>query len=143
MICVMTLDTSLLAILMLAGWEWHPAAVAAFWLVFTTITGTYLSSNLLKVPKGAWFRQVCPCTATAAAAAAAAHAQGALRRSPTWTRGGLTCRCPGLLTMLQPLPLPLSLPALQPGAGHSSVAVDLPVALGSTKEAAVRQRQQN
>lgn len=100
-ICVMTLDTSLLAILMSAGWEWHPAAVAAFWLPFTAITATYLSSNLLKVPKGAWFRRVGPparpclngAPATAAAAAAATQRRAAL---------ALTCRCPGALAM--PLP---------------------------------------
>ena len=57
-IFVMTLDTSLLAIVMLTAWEWSAWGVGAFWLFFTFITSAYLSSNLEKVPKGAWFRCV-------------------------------------------------------------------------------------
>ncbi len=41
--------TSLVAILMLIGWQWHPAAVGAFWLVFTFIEASFLSSNMSKV----------------------------------------------------------------------------------------------
>ena len=114
-ICVMTLDTSLLAILMTAGWEWHPAAVSAFWLLFTAITGAYLSSNLLKVPKGAWFRQVCPCEQllqwhfAAAAATAAADSKRAQMRK--WRTELIRC-CPGVPTMPRPTPaLPLPAPA--------------------------------
>ena len=55
---VMTFDTSLLALVMLLCWEWPLWAVTSFWLPFTFITGTYLSSNLFKVPSGAWFRRV-------------------------------------------------------------------------------------
>ena len=32
------------------------AAVGAFWLFFTFVTGTFLSSNMSKIPEGAWFR---------------------------------------------------------------------------------------
>jgi hypothetical protein len=150
-ICVMTLDTSLLAILMTAGWEWHPAAVAAFWLLFTAITGAYLSSNLFKVPKGAWFRQVCPsnrcitllCCAAAVAVAAtdAKCAQvpqfdSGEQRSPA---AGLVCTpCPA-----PPRPAPCLYVLLQPGAGRSPVPDDLSVALGAAEEAAICERQQD
>lgn len=47
-IFVMLLDTSLLSLVMLLGWEWPTAVVAAFWTVFTFLSGAYLSSNLNK-----------------------------------------------------------------------------------------------
>ena len=43
------------ALVMLLCWEWPLWAVISFWLPFTFITGTYLSSNLFKVPSGAYF----------------------------------------------------------------------------------------
>lgn len=44
--------TSLLALLMLIGWGWHPVLVAVFWAAATLIEGAFLSSNLAKVGKG-------------------------------------------------------------------------------------------
>jgi K+ transporter len=52
----MLLDTTLFSLVTLIAWEWHLAFVAAFWLIFTFITGAFLSSTLEKVPKGTWFR---------------------------------------------------------------------------------------
>lgn len=52
----MLLDTSLFVIVALTAWEWHALAAASFWLIFSFITGAFLSSNLSKIPKGAWFR---------------------------------------------------------------------------------------
>lgn len=40
--------TSLVSLLMIVGWEAHPAAVGAFWLTFTSIEAAFLSSNLSK-----------------------------------------------------------------------------------------------
>ncbi|KAL4425076.1 hypothetical protein ABPG77_010390 [Micractinium sp. CCAP 211/92] len=54
-ITVMLLDTSLFVIVALTAWEWNTVAAGAFWLFFTFVTGAFLSSNLSKVPKGAWF----------------------------------------------------------------------------------------
>ena len=54
-IAVMFVDTALVAILMIVGWSWHPVFAAAFWLVFSTVTGAFLSSTALKIPHGAWF----------------------------------------------------------------------------------------
>ena len=54
-VTVMLLDTSLLALVMVTAWEWSPVAVFAFWLPYTVITGAFFSSNVQKVPKGAWF----------------------------------------------------------------------------------------
>lgn len=51
----MCLDTALLALVMLLAWEWHWLVVLTFWLVYTFISGAYLSSNVKKVPHGAWF----------------------------------------------------------------------------------------
>ena len=51
----MTFDTSLLALVMLLCWDWPLWSVTSFWLLFTFITGTYLSSNMNKVAAGAWF----------------------------------------------------------------------------------------
>jgi len=52
----MLLDTSLFALVAITAWEWHVLAVGSFWAVFSFICGAYLSSNVSKVPKGAWFR---------------------------------------------------------------------------------------
>lgn len=54
-ITVMLLDTCLLALVMLLAWEWPTLVVSAFWLFFTFISAAYFSSNLEKVPTGAWF----------------------------------------------------------------------------------------
>lgn len=51
----MLLDTGLLALVMVAAWEWSLTAVAAFFLTFTFIVGAFFSSCLTKLPKGAWF----------------------------------------------------------------------------------------
>lgn len=51
----MIIDTLLLAMVMLMSWNWHPAIVGAFFLFYTFISGAYLSSNLEKIPHGAWF----------------------------------------------------------------------------------------
>ncbi|PRW58025.1 Potassium transporter family isoform C [Chlorella sorokiniana] len=53
-VSVMLLDTSLLALVMITAWQWHLGVVAAFWLVFTFETGAFFSSNVQKVPEGAW-----------------------------------------------------------------------------------------
>jgi K+ transporter len=42
------ITTSLVTLLMLVGWRWHPAAAAAFWLVWTTIEVAFLSSTWLR-----------------------------------------------------------------------------------------------
>ena len=57
-ITVMMIDTLLLSLVMLLSWDWHPAVVTAFYLVYTFISGAYLSSNLEKVVHGAWFSLV-------------------------------------------------------------------------------------
>ncbi|GAB4823867.1 hypothetical protein N2152v2_010913 [Parachlorella kessleri] len=49
------ITTALVSLLMLMSWEWHPAFVGCFWLTFTFIESSFLSSNMTKVPKGAWF----------------------------------------------------------------------------------------
>ena len=54
-IAVMFVDTSLVAILMIVGWNWRPVFAVAFWLVFSTVTGAFMSSTALKIPHGAWF----------------------------------------------------------------------------------------
>lgn len=54
-ITVMLLDTSLFVLVALTAWEWNVLAAGAFWAFFSFVTGAYLSSNLSKVPKGAWF----------------------------------------------------------------------------------------
>lgn len=54
-ITVMLLTTFLVSLLMIVGWAWHPLAVGTFWLIWTFIEAAYFSSNLEKVPKGAWF----------------------------------------------------------------------------------------
>ena len=51
----MFLDTALVALVQTVCWDWNPALTAAFWLVFSTITGAFLSSTVLKIPTGAWF----------------------------------------------------------------------------------------
>lgn len=51
----MTIDTFLLSLLMLLSWAWHWAIVATFFLVYIFISCAYLSSNLEKIPHGAWF----------------------------------------------------------------------------------------
>lgn len=57
-IAVMFLDTALVSILMIVGWNWNPIFSAVFWLVFSTVTGAFLSSTALKIPHGAWFPMV-------------------------------------------------------------------------------------
>ena len=54
-ITVMVIDTFLLAIAMLVVWNWHPLAVGSFFVLYTFISCAYLSSNLEKIPHGAWF----------------------------------------------------------------------------------------
>ncbi|KAI7844072.1 hypothetical protein COHA_002216 [Chlorella ohadii] len=53
-VSVMLLDTSLLALVMVTAWQWHLGVVSAFWLIFTFETGAFFSSNVEKVPQGAW-----------------------------------------------------------------------------------------
>ena len=43
------ITTALVSLLMLMGWEWHPAFVGCFWLTFTFIESSFLSSNVTKV----------------------------------------------------------------------------------------------
>lgn len=52
---VMVIDTILLSIVMLIDWNWNVFIAALFLLVYSFISCAYLSSNLLKVPDGAWF----------------------------------------------------------------------------------------
>ena len=51
----MVIDTFLLAMVMLVSWNWHPALVGAFTVIYSFISCAYLSSNLEKIPHGAWF----------------------------------------------------------------------------------------
>lgn len=54
-ITVMLMDTWLASLVMLVSFNWHAALPACFLLPLTAIEATYMSANLLKVPKGAWF----------------------------------------------------------------------------------------
>ena len=51
----MLIDGVLLAVVLTAMWKWNRYVVAALLLLFFTVDGAYLSSNLLKVPQGGWF----------------------------------------------------------------------------------------
>lgn len=51
----MMLDTLLFALVALAVWEWPLWGVGSYSAFFLFITGAFFSSNLEKVPKGAWF----------------------------------------------------------------------------------------
>lgn len=57
-VMVMVMDTFLLSLVMLVAWDWNALLVGFFWLFYTFISGAYLSSNLRKVPLGAWFSLV-------------------------------------------------------------------------------------
>ena len=52
---VMVIDVLLLSLVMLLDWDWPFIVTGFFWLVYTFIGATYLSSNVAKVPHGAWF----------------------------------------------------------------------------------------
>ncbi|GAB4815865.1 hypothetical protein N2152v2_002911 [Parachlorella kessleri] len=54
-ITVMLMTTSLISLVMIICWEVHLLLVATFWLVFTFIEAAFWSSNIVKVPEGAWF----------------------------------------------------------------------------------------
>ena len=54
-ITVMVIDTFLLSIVMLVAWHWHPLPVSIFCMVYSFISFAYFSSNLEKIPHGAWF----------------------------------------------------------------------------------------
>ncbi|HJU77733.1 MAG TPA: potassium transporter Kup [Sphingomicrobium sp.] len=51
----MLIDGVLLAVVLTAMWKWNRYVVAGLLLLFFTVDGAYLSSNLLKVPQGGWF----------------------------------------------------------------------------------------
>jgi KUP system potassium uptake protein len=51
----MLIDGVLLAVVLTAMWRWNRYVVAGLLLLFFTVDGAYLSSNLLKVPQGGWF----------------------------------------------------------------------------------------
>lgn len=55
--CVEAATTSLVSLLALVGWQWHPALVFAFWLTYSFIEMAFLSSNMEKVRggRGCWY----------------------------------------------------------------------------------------
>lgn len=50
-------STALQTIVMITAWRCNILLAGTFWLVFTFITASFFSASVLKVPKGAWFRQ--------------------------------------------------------------------------------------
>ena len=51
----MLIDGVLIAVVLLSMWNWNRYVVAGLLIVFFTIDGAYLASNMLKVPQGGWF----------------------------------------------------------------------------------------
>lgn len=56
--CDLLLTTCFLTMVMLTVWRKNILFPLAFFLVFATIEATFLSSSILKVPKGGWFSLV-------------------------------------------------------------------------------------
>ena len=51
----MLIDGVLLAVVLSSMWNWNRYLSGALLILFFTVDGAYLSSNLLKVPQGGWF----------------------------------------------------------------------------------------
>lgn len=51
----MTIDSVLIAVVLITMWKWNRIAVAALLVLFFTIDLGYFSSNLTKIPAGGWF----------------------------------------------------------------------------------------
>jgi KUP system potassium uptake protein len=51
----MLIDGVLIAVVLISMWNWNRYVVAGLLIVFFTIDGAYLASNLLKIPAGGWF----------------------------------------------------------------------------------------
>ena len=51
----MLIDGVLLAVVLLSMWNWNRYLVGGLLILFFTVDGAYLSSNLLKIPEGGWF----------------------------------------------------------------------------------------
>jgi KUP system potassium uptake protein len=51
----MTIDTCLLAVLLLTVWKWKPWQAIPLIIVFFVVDGAYFAANLTKVPDGGWF----------------------------------------------------------------------------------------
>lgn len=60
--CTFLLTTFLFSIVMLLTWELPIVFVVAVYVAFSCVEATFVSSNLLKVPIGAWFMLVTTCT---------------------------------------------------------------------------------
>lgn len=54
-VLVMFLDTFLVALVTHVVWKWNFVFSSAFWLVFSVVTGAFMTSSMLKIPTGAWF----------------------------------------------------------------------------------------
>lgn len=51
----MTIDTCLLAVLLLTVWKWKPWQAIPLIIIFFVVDGAYFAANLTKVPDGGWF----------------------------------------------------------------------------------------
>ena len=51
----MTIDTCLLAVLLLTVWKWKPWQAIPLIVIFFVVDGAYFAANLTKVPDGGWF----------------------------------------------------------------------------------------
>ena len=51
----MLIDGVLIAVVLFNLWKWNRYAAAALLVLFFTVDGLYLASNLMKVPDGGWF----------------------------------------------------------------------------------------
>jgi KUP system potassium uptake protein len=51
----MTIDTVLIAVVLVTMWKWNRWAVAALLALFFAVDTAYFGANLLKVPQGGWF----------------------------------------------------------------------------------------
>lgn len=56
--CDLLLTTCFLTMVMLTVWRKNVILPLVFFFVFATIEATFLSSSILKVPKGGWFSLV-------------------------------------------------------------------------------------
>jgi len=50
-----TIDTLLMAVLLIGVWKWRPIIAIPVVLLFLIVDGAYFAANLMKVPSGGWF----------------------------------------------------------------------------------------
>src|SRR5690606_5190178 len=50
-----TIDTLLLAVLLIGAWKWRWWIAIPVVLLFVVVDGAYFAANLMKVPEGGWF----------------------------------------------------------------------------------------